>query len=82
MVVAHHVLVALWGAQSDLVDELKGRLEGAVLGDVEIEPGTPSQCRGVPPVYVPCKHIAPLSRLVLKAYATSIFLKRVIEEHI
>lgn len=70
MMVAHHVLVAFWGAQSHLVDELKGRFERAVLGDVEVEPGTTSQRRGVPPGYVPCKHSAPLLRLGLRAYAT------------
>jgi hypothetical protein len=55
MVMAHHVLVALGGTQSHLVNELQGWFESAILRDVKVEPGTPGQRRGIPLGYVSCK---------------------------
>ena len=61
LVMADHVLVAFRGAQSHLVDELQGRLERAILGDVEVKPRIPGQRRGISPGYVSCKNHHPVT---------------------
>jgi hypothetical protein len=61
LMMAHHVLVALRGAQSHLVDELQGRLERAILGDVEVKPRIPGQGSGISPGNVSCKNYHPIT---------------------
>ena len=40
LLLSHHVLVPLWGAQGHLVYEFHGGVEGAALRDVQVEPCT------------------------------------------